>query len=68
MQELFWENHLSNNGDIDVLPTGEEHTIGADCICSPTVEIVGAKLLVIHNSFDKREFIEQAVAIMNGEE
>lgn len=61
-----WHNVVSDNGDIDVMPTAEEHQQGAECKCRPTVEVKGAYLLVIHNSYDKREFIEQAIDIMNG--
>ena len=34
----------------DLLP----HSDGADCICDPSVEIHGSKLLIIHNAFDGR--------------
>lgn len=63
-----WKNVVSDTGDIDVMPTAEEHQQGAECRCRPTVEVQGAYLLVIHNSYDKREFIEMAIAIMNGDE
>jgi hypothetical protein len=65
-----WKNVVSNSGDIDVLPVGEDedHVAGAKCICGPRVEIIGARLLTVHNAFDKREFVEQAIAIMNGDE
>lgn len=62
-----WENVISENGDIDVFPVAEKHEQGAKCNCRPFVEVIGAYILVIHNSYDKREFIEQAIAIMNGE-
>lgn len=60
-----WQNVISETGDIEVMPIEFNHTFGADCSCAPTVELIGANLLVIHNSFDKREFIEQAISIMN---
>ena len=64
-----WGNVISDNGDIDVVPLIEEHETGTGkCYCHPSVEVIGANLLIIHNSVDKREFIEQAIAIMNGEE
>lgn len=62
-----WENIITGM-DIDVMPKAENHTIGAKCACNPTVEVDGAHLLIIHNSYDKREFIEQAIEIMNGGE
>jgi len=64
-----WGNVISDNGDIDVIPLIEEHEQGTGkCSCRPAVEVIGSNLLIIHNSFDKCEFIEQAIAIMNGEE
>ena len=65
--EPAWQNVISDRGDIDVLPIGEDHTAGADCRCEPRVEVIGSRLVIVHNSYDKREFIEQAIAIMNGE-
>lgn len=55
--------------DIHVYPINDlrEHVvIGVDCPCEPCVEVIGANLLVIHNAFDNREIIEQAIDIMNG--
>lgn len=62
---FMWQNFTSESGDIDVIPRFEEHTFGSGCKCQPTVEVIGAYLLTIHNAFDKREIIEQAIAIMN---
>lgn len=61
-------NVINDKGDIDTLPLGEEHGRGAECTCKPTVKVFGANLMIVHNSFDKREIIEQAIAIMNGQE
>jgi hypothetical protein len=63
-----WANVISDTGDIDVLPVAEQHVRGAACSCKPRVEVIGSNLLIVHNSFDKREFIEQAIDIMNGNE
>jgi len=43
--------------DLHVVPQGDilPHYDEADCWCDPTVEVVGAHLLIIHNSFDGRE-------------
>ena len=57
------------NNDVHVYPLNDlhEHIIeGVECLCNPTVEVIGADLLRIHNAFDNREVIEEAVAIMNG--
>jgi hypothetical protein len=45
-------------GDIHVYPIEDlmEHTTdSADCPCDPRVEVDGARLIVIHNSYDGRE-------------
>jgi hypothetical protein len=62
-----WENVIFENGDIDVFPIAENHEQGAKCNCRPSIEVIGEYILTVHNSYDKREFIEQAIAIMNGE-
>lgn len=64
----MWKNTQHENGDIDIIPIGENHTFGSDCQCQPTVEVFGANLIYTHNAFDNREVIEQAIAIMNEEE
>lgn len=62
---------MSNN-DRHVYPLDEEHlhivsgpTSGVDCPCKPRVEVVGSDLVVVHNSFDHREIVEEAIEIMN---
>lgn len=60
-----WENIVTEM-DVDVMPKEENHIVGSKCPCEPEVEVYGGRLLVIHNSYDKREFIEQAIDIMNG--
>lgn len=58
--------------DIHVYPENDlqEHTLqGFGCPCQPTVKMTeGATLLIVHNAFDHREIIEQAIAILNGED
>ncbi len=59
-----------SDNDVHVYPLNDLHehlTIGTGCPCEPTVEVIGANLLIIHNAFDYREIIEQAIEIMNGE-
>jgi hypothetical protein len=43
--------------DLHVVPLDDlfPHSDGTECLCSPRVEVHGAKLLIIHNSFDGRE-------------
>jgi hypothetical protein len=46
-----------------------EHVlVGPDCPCEPEIKVDGASLIVVHNAYDHREIVEQAIAIMNGEE
>lgn len=59
------------DNDIHVYPVNDlqEHVlVGVDCPCDPDVEVIGATLLIVHNAFDHREIIEQAIDIMNGED
>lgn len=59
-----------SDDDVHVYPENDlqEHVLtGTCCPCEPTVEVMGASLLIIHNAFDHREVIEQAIDIMNGE-
>ena len=58
------------SNDTHVYPLNDLHehiTEGVECPCNPTVEVIGASLLIIHNAFDNREVIEQAIDIMNNE-
>ena len=46
--------------DIHVMPVDDlkEHLL-ENCPCKPRIEVVGANLIYIHNSWDGREFVEQ---------
>ena len=46
---------------VHVLPENDlkEHTESEECECKPTVRYVNSGRLVIHNSYDGREVIEQ---------
>lgn len=68
MDKWRWELFQDVFGDIDVMPVEQGHTRGAKCVCNPVSEVIGANVLVVHRSFDKREFIEQAIEIINGDE
>jgi hypothetical protein len=57
--------------DIHVYPLNDLHehvTDGPGCPCEPRVDVEGATLIYIHNAFDHREIVEEAVRIMNGED
>lgn len=62
-----WTNIVSDNGDIDIVPIGEIHVSGKSCSCRPSTELHGSVLVILHQSFDHREIVEQAIAIMNGD-
>ena len=56
--------------DVHVIPLQdiEEHKRESTCKCHPNVEVYGSNMLVIHNSFDMREIVEEAIEyLMNGE-
>lgn len=50
-----------------VLPINDlkEHEELSTCDCQPKVEFVDGNMLVIHNSYDGREIIEQVNEIIN---
>lgn len=54
------------SNDVHVYPLNDldNHIVegdgdGASCPCNPKIEIHGADLLYIHNSFDGREIVEE---------
>jgi hypothetical protein len=62
---------MAEPDDIHVYPLDDlrEHiTDGPGCPCEPTVKVEGATLIYVHNAWDHREIIEQAIDIMNGED
>lgn len=59
------------NNDTHVYPLNDLRghvTKGVECPCNPTIEVIGKNLLIIHNAFDNREVVEEAIAIMNNED
>jgi hypothetical protein len=55
--------------DRHVVPTNDRqsHLWDEDCPCSPTIKVYGDDRVIVHNAWDYREIIEQAVAILNGD-
>lgn len=43
-----------------ILPVNdiEQHTEDSTCKCNPTVTFENGEMIIIHNSFDGREYIE----------
>lgn len=57
--------------DVHVYPLDDlqEHiTDGPGCPCDPSITVDGDHLLYVHNAFDHREIVEQAIAILNGDD
>jgi hypothetical protein len=55
--------------DVHVYPLNDhwEHILdGTECPCEPRVETEGSTLIIVHNAWDHREIVEQAIDIMNG--
>lgn len=53
-----------------VLPINDinpHEEVGTSCPCEPRVIFEGGEMIIIHNSFDGREGLEQANDILNNE-
>lgn len=50
-----------SNDTIHILPLNDlkEHTESDECECHPTVKHVDGGKVVVHNSYDGREFLER---------
>lgn len=53
--------------NIHVIPTDdlEEHEESTTCKCKPRVDHVNGNMVIVHNSFDGREQIENLLEITN---
>jgi hypothetical protein len=57
--------------DVHIYPLNDHwcHILdGTECPCEPTINPEGGTLIIVHNSFDHREIVEEAIRIMNGQE
>jgi len=54
----------------NVYPTNdlEEHLLNSTCKCKPKVVIENGEIILVHNSFDKREIIEELLQYFNKDE
>jgi hypothetical protein len=44
----------------------EDHDLDTHlCTCQPSIEYINGSMLIIHNSFDGRELVEEANQILN---
>ncbi len=58
------------DGDIHVSPVNDKypHVLeGVDCPCNPEISLEGATLIIVHNSFDFREIVEELSELDNAE-
>ena len=54
----------------NVYPTNdlEEHILDSTCKCKPKVIFENGEMILVHNSFDQRELIEEVLKYFNKEE
>lgn len=53
----------------NIIPVNDlkEHIGSVGCECSPKVIFEEGEMIVVHNSYDRRELIEEAIEIINEE-
>lgn len=61
-----WAVVTDARGDKDVIPLREDHLWDSDCPCNPRVDVIGANVIRVHNSYDGREILEEARDIIEG--
>jgi len=51
---------------LHITPTNDlrEHIEESICWCEPEIEIVNGEMIIIHNSLDGREYLEEAEDIL----
>lgn len=51
----------------NIIPINDlkEHIESVGCDCSPKIIFEEEEMIVIHNSYDRRELIEEAIEIIN---
>jgi len=62
MKSRKWLNKLDiQTGDRNVIPIDDIdlHIEDHSCSCNPKIEIIGSKLLIVHNAWDNREIFEE---------
>jgi hypothetical protein len=65
-----WQSYTMTNGDVHVIPLNDRygHLLENECGCNPEFRVEGSGLVIVHNAWDHREIVEQAIRILNGEE
>ena len=66
---MSYETNKKDKMSCHILPIDdlEEHEETTTCKCEPRLEIINGEMLIIHNSFDQREVIEEVNEILNEE-
>ena len=57
--------HIVPKDDLKEHDTSAE--TGANCHCNPRVEVVGSRLIIIHNAYDDRETLESIDEFLRAE-
>jgi hypothetical protein len=54
----------------NVYPTNdlEEHILDSTCKCKPKIVFENGEMIIVHNSFDQRELIEELLPYFNKDE
>lgn len=65
-----WVTEYQPMSIIHILPIDdlEEHEENFNCKCEPKLTYEGRGKIITHNSFDRRELIEQVIEVMNSED
>ncbi len=52
---------------INIVPVNDlkEHIKNSTCHCNPSIEFENGEMIVIHNSYDGREFVEKLITDVN---
>ena len=51
----------------NILPTNDlkEHTEDSTCECNPKIFFENGEMIIVHNSYDKRELVEETLKYFN---
>ena len=51
----------------NILPTNDlkEHTEDSTCECNPKIIFENGEMIIVHNSYDKRELVEETLKYFN---
>lgn len=58
------DQHIVPQNDIKPHDTSTE--TGAKCACNPRIQVIGGVLVIIHNTYDDRETLENVQDYLDG--